>query len=251
MNLRAKLTKLTVVVVIFATFLSSLWAQQNVPLYGCLAGNHPSVDINEELVLVRTGIPDLNTTIIDDLTELDNQFSVVVPVYFLNDASTNAFFTPYRFPKFIAEDGGDPGMSVTGTIFFSVPLLVKEFYETNGSWMSVPAILAHEFAHAMQYRNNSPLQGMWSELHADYMAGWYIAHRGRHRVQNARQAQDSLYNKGDNNFFDADHHGTRKQRARAFYAGYMFNATRNGRYEPSAAAAYNAGIRYITRLIAR
>jgi hypothetical protein len=221
---------------------------QNVPVYGCLAGRSATVNLTEKRIFVRTGLPDLDAVIIDDLTELDAKFGVNVPVYFLNDELANAFFTPTKFPARILEDGGDPNMSVTGSVFFSIPLLMKEFRDTNGSLMSVPAILAHEFAHAMQFNNRFPYQGKWRELHADYMAGWFIAHRGRFRSQNAWQAMISFYQKGDTNFFDADHHGTPEERAAAFYSGFLLNIMRN---ESSGFNAYNAGLQYLMALGAR
>lgn len=214
----------------------------SVPVYGCLAGKSATAQIPHAQVAVRTGHLPLDNVMVEDITELDNRFGVTVPVYFLANESQNAFFTPTKFPDLIRADGANPNMLVTGSVFFSAGLLIAEFKATNGSLMSVPAIMAHEFAHAMQYKNNFPYNGKWRELHADYMAGWYIGHRGRFRPQNASQAFLNFYYKGDYDFFDKGHHGTPQERAAAFNAGYTLNVLGS---EASAVNAYNAGLRYL------
>ena len=131
---------------------------------------------------------------------------------------------------------------MTGSVFISSGLLIKEYKETNGSLMSIPAILGHEFAHGMQSDNNFPYSGKWRELHADYLAGWFIGHRGRFRPQNAIQAILNFYNKGDYEFNSEDHHGTPQERAAAFNAGYTLNVQGN---EDSGGDAYVAGLKYV------
>jgi hypothetical protein len=211
----------------------------SVSVYGCLAGGSTTASVSPNQVAVRTGNQGLDHVMVEDITELDRQFGVSVPVYFLNSNVENAFFTPTKFPSLISADGGDPNMIVTGSMFVTSSLLISEYRATNGSLMSIPAIMGHEFAHAMQYKNGFPYRGRWRELHADYMAGWFIAHRGRFRPQNALQAFINFYNKGDSDFYSEDHHGTPQERGSAFYAGYMLNVARN---EASAINAYNAGL---------
>jgi hypothetical protein len=111
----------------------------------------------------------------------------------------------------------------------------------------MPAIVAHEYAHIAQFKYKFPwTEGKWPELHADFLAGWFIAHRERFPLPNdAYQAAASLYYKGDYDFNDRDHHGTPEERLKAFRAGYEFNLRSN---VPSGALAYQAGINYIRSL---
>ncbi len=220
----------------------------NVPVYGCLSGGSTTANIPAKEVEVKSGNQLLDRAMVEDITELDRQFGVNVPVYFLNSEVENAFFTPTKFPSLIEEDGADPNMIVTGTMFISAGLLIAEFKATNGSLMSVPAIMGHEFAHAMQHANNFPYTGKWRELHADYMAGWYIGHRGRFRPQNAMEAFINFYDKGDDNFFSKDHHGTARERGAAFNAGFILNVRGN---QPYGANAYITGLQYVRLLGAR
>lgn len=210
-----------------------------VETYGCLAGRSSTVNLPQNQVSVRTGVAALDDTIMEDLTALDTSFGVTVPVYFLKNQVANAFFTPAKFPELIQADGRDPAMQVTGSVFLSMALLDKEFRETNGSLMSIPAILGHEFAHAMQHSRQNPLQGKWRELHADMMAGWFIGLRGQFRPQNVQQAGLSLYRKGDYNFFDAGHHGTPEERAEAFAVGYWLHVNQG---VTDASIAYTRGV---------
>jgi len=215
-----------------------------VRLYGCIQAGSTDAEINLRDFLVSTRNPDLDADIYDDVVQLDRMFGVRVSVYFPNDGLIRAHFTPENNRELILRDDGDPDASMTGTILISLGLLEREFNE-NGNLMSVPAILAHEYAHAMQYANRFPLgEGVRKELHADFMAGWYIAHRCRCRLQDPEVAFRSIFRKGDNlGFYDPKHHGTSQQRLQAMLAGYRYNFQTN---EPSAWDAYNYALRWVT-----
>lgn len=223
-----------------------------VPIYGCLQGRNSSqAVINKKDVLVKTNTSLSNDDLVFIITELERLFSVTVPVYFPNDNLNNAFFTPYKFIELVKEDGGDIEESLTGTIFISEGLLRKESKENYGSFESVPAVMAHEYAHAKQYKNNFPYKAtLWRELHADFMAGWFTAHLCRCGIlHDPRPSFTSFYNKGtDQGFFDLGHHGTKDQRVAAMYAGYMSNFQLN---DASGTNAYNAGLQYVKNLGAK
>jgi hypothetical protein len=107
---------------------------------------------------------------------------------------------------------------------------------------SVPeAILAHEFAHLRQFRKSSPLAfGKPRELHADYLAGWYIrrVHLKYRTNFNPAKAGRCFYQKGDTAFYSPQHHGTKDERLAAFLAGY-------GDESPGVHDAYARGQRYV------
>lgn len=238
--------RLLIAITILCLFAITAQAQV-VPLYGCLQGNNTSTDLTNEKVSVRTGNQDLDNSLVEDITALDTNFGISVPVYFINNGDDNAFFTPRKFPNLIVLDGGDQYSNVTGSIFLDVSLLIREFKENNGSRMSLPAIVGHEAAHGMQYRNRFPYNGKFMELHADLMAGWFVGYRGIFRPQNVEQAAMALYKRGDYDFFNEDHHGTPQERARAFGIGYSLLVQNR----LNAVDAYNYGLRYVQSLGAK
>jgi hypothetical protein len=215
--------------------------RQRITTYGCLAASSASTASRSMEVFVKTGWQTLDTSLYWDIGELNRQFGVSVPVYFIktSDDEKNAFFTGQKFPDLIRAEGADPSMSVTGSVFITSGLLKNEF--RSGGY-AIPAILGHEYAHAMQYANRFAYSGKWQELHADYLAGWFTAHRQRHLPQDADQALKSFFDKGDFDFFEEGHHGTPQERANAFYAGYLLNM-RAG--VASGGIAYNNGINYV------
>ena len=101
-------------------------------------------------VYVNTGWQALDAAMLEDITALNRVFGVNVPLYFLNDGSKNAFFVALKFPPLMQLDGMHPDSQVTGSVFVDATLLRNEFQEGGGSGMSIPAILGHEYAHAMQ-----------------------------------------------------------------------------------------------------
>lgn len=220
-----------------------------VPVYGCLQGTRTNAVIRNKDVLVKTGVPDLDADISEEITVLNDVFDVNVPVYFPNDSFDDAFFTPKKFPQLIDRDEGDVNEAVTGTVFISEGFLNKEFHQNYGNLRSIPAIMAHEFAHARQFKKNFPFRAtLWRELHADFMAGWYLALRLDYLGDDPTPAFDSFYNKGSNTgFFNSNHHGTKNQRVLAMLNGYdsYFDGVRSG------IEAYDVGIEYVKYLGAR
>ena len=123
-------------------------------------------------------------------------------------------------------------------MFIGTSLIKAEL--RTGRWNGVSAILAHEFAHAMQAKRNCTLKGKWLELHADLMAGWYAAQKNQALHQNDMIAFFSLSDKGDRSFGSPDHHGTPEERGTAFMLGYQ-----KGR-EFDATKVYREGLEDIT-----
>lgn len=90
-------------------------------------------------------------------------------------------------------------------------------------------ILAHEYAHLYQHN-----RGWWHflmegaktkralELHADYLAGFYLAQRHTRLPQyNPNIVMTRWFDLGDYSFSALEHHGTPEQRAAALTAGYL------------------------------
>jgi hypothetical protein len=214
-------------------------------LYGCIEGGQSYAEVNLRDYLVQTPNPSLNAAIYEDVVQLDNLFGVRVSVYFPNDDLTEARFTPEKNRELILRDDGNPDAYHTGSILISRGFIEREFQETNGSKIAMSAVVSHEFAHAMQYKNSFPYgEGVRRELHADFMAGWYVAQRCRCGGEDPEAAFWSFLRKGDNRgFFDPKHHGTGQERAAMMAAGYAYNIQAN---DDSAVNAYNAGLRIVS-----
>ncbi len=131
--------------------------------------------------------------------------------FFQESSSGNAFATPERLLG-----SGD------GTVIFGVTL-IREQIATRLWWgAALAGIMAHEWGHIAQFQDGSFSPGKSSELHADYLAGWYMGFKevsGIARVEISGLGK-SLFSKGDYNFNSRDHHGTPDQRVAAMTRGY-------------------------------
>ena len=200
---------------------SYIWRPE---LYGCAVGSQTRAVVDTRDYLVKTRDEAFDSAVEQEMTALNSLFGVNVAVYFPNDGLKDATFTHEKYPKLLERDDVPREMHpyITGSILISMGLLADEF-RSYGSFMSFPGILAHEYAHAMQYQNNFPYpRGLQREQHADFMAGWYIAYRCQCRVQDPRPALDSIARKGSAGYYNVGIHGTSQQRASAFMAGYYY-----------------------------
>lgn len=96
------------------------------------------------------------------------------------------------------------------------------FYFTvpNFSDYAVDGILAHEWAHQIQFKYGWMNQGtLLSELEADAFAGFYIVAAKQWNTNMVNGFVNSVYYSGDYNFNSSSHHGTPSQRAAAAAIG--------------------------------
>lgn len=235
----ATLTLLFTLLTATASAQSHIWRPE---LYGCAVGEHTRAVVDTRDYLVKTRDAAFDSAVEREMTTLNSLFGVNVAVYFPNDGLKDASFTTKKHPELLKRDDVPEEMFpyITGSILIGMGLLDDE-YQRYGSLMSFPGILAHEYAHAMQYQNNFPYpKGLRREQHADFMAGWYIAYRCQCRVQDPRVALDSIARKGSTGYFDVGIHGTSQQRADAFMAGY--NYFRQGGRNAMSAYQYALGV---------
>jgi hypothetical protein len=78
---------------------------------------------------------------------------------------------------------------------------------------------------------------------ADYWAGWFVARRMHFAPGNPVEGWSSLMAKGDYEFTSQQHHGTPKERAAAFKAGFNSHMLQQSPRE-----AYLKGVEYINGL---
>jgi len=115
-----------------------------------------------------------------------------------------------------------------GSVFYGTGLFA-ELLAQDPSGGGIMWVAAHEFAHILQFQSNVRnmlLQGEKTvrrlELHADYMAGYYL---GRRKLEEPRaslfHAGESVWNAGDTNYNNPGHHGTPAERVAASEAGFL------------------------------
>lgn len=145
-------------------------------------------------------------------------FGVQPAAGFLDDTgSPNAFATPQA----MFTNGPH------GTILFGLQLTGMELQRDNGVGMSLPAIMAHEFAHIRQFHDGRLTEYETSirELHADFLAGWYMQKRRMLMPTDITPALRAFFERGDYEFNSEQHHGTPEQRLAAVSAGVSSGAS--------------------------
>jgi hypothetical protein len=99
---------------------------------------------------------------------------------------------------------------------------------------SILLILAHEWAHILQFKSGLSPKGPWQmEPHADFMAGWFFAQKPKldlsnladwYIVRDIENAAKTMFSRGDTAFNDPRHHGQPEFRAAMVRAGYESGA---------------------------
>ena len=176
--------------------------------------------------LSTTGSVMLDNLLVNEALKMQQIFGVNINLYAYDDSySSNAKASGH-------------------TIMMGKTLMLEELLKYD-SHLSIIAIMAHEFGHVVQNEYNFNTKGDWvgkyPELHADFLAGWYI---GKTNIVNAREIQKlgvSFWDKGDNNYYSPGHHGTKYERCAAFYAG--FGNGRKNIYD-----AFNIGANFVANI---
>jgi hypothetical protein len=216
---------------------------------GCaLNAQSASIDEVGELLPGGTGNPSLDQGIQNDIIEIQRLFGVAAKMFLIRESGgPNAFALSTQHPaegEILRHYNLPPQAAPDGVVVFGVDLMTSEYNDSGfHTGYGIPSIIGHEYGHIMQFKNRFPLHGKWIELHADYMAGWFTAHRARHDPQqNVRESENSFFNKGDYAFNDPSHHGTPAERLAAFMAGLNLNLQSN---VSDGRRAYDQGILYL------
>ncbi|GGB93701.1 hypothetical protein [Pseudoduganella buxea] len=154
-----------------------------------------------------------------------------------DDVKPNALAVPFNL--------GDPRDAKTdGTVLLGRRLILEEQRRNPRFWgTSVTLFMAHEYAHIRQFKKQLRLPLRQGEVHADFMAGWYLGAWNRATggtFANMEVAARALFNKGDYAFNSATSHGTPEQRVGALRAGYGAGAQGAG-----LDVAFQRGIVYV------
>jgi hypothetical protein len=185
-----------------------------------VCGSQPgsSGDFQPDLTLIRdkSGIIDLDNNINIETQTLDSFFG-----FSQSGGPEFAFYQDDREP--IAARAVR-GYYSACKIYLGLKLVTNEVRENPSRWRSVIiGILAHEWAHALQYRSYLDERLFMWETHADYMAGWYLGARQAMGTQSldVDAFSNALFAHGSRPF-NEDSYGLPEQRAAAVKAGYLF-----------------------------
>ena len=104
--------------------------------------------------------------------------------------------------------------------FLSLPAINP--YENT---LCIQAVMVHEWAHIAQFNLGVRASRVkYTELMADFMAGWFVGYKQFLVGQpvSLNQAMIGMYSIGDTNFNSQGHHGTPRERLSAYVEGYRF-----------------------------
>lgn len=161
------------------------------------------------------------------------------------------FYDNSRSPNALAApDAVMPG--TFGTVIMGKRLFIEEM-ANNDAGMTVIAICAHEFGHIHQFQHgyHEQLAQLDStarpiELHADFLAGVFLATRKKEHPDLDLFAVGETFNRlGDTDFRNPQHHGTAQERTAAITAG--FERGRGGVDDIDKIAL--AGVEYVRRAV--
>lgn len=157
----------------------------------------------------RSGIRELDDNLRRELDLLEKLFSVEPEFTFVDGTARSGAFT-----------GPTPDNKTL--IVFDVQLVRNEMAVHPGTWQSsIIGILAHEFAHALQYQAIVEESRLW-ETHADFLSGWYMGTKvlmGLSRL-NIDVFADALFQRGSlTGFFDERGYGPPEARVASMRAG--------------------------------
>jgi hypothetical protein len=123
---------------------------------------------------------------------------------------------------------------------------------------SISGIMAHEKSHVFQYlrRINGILEDLgghevkYVELHADYLAGAYMAWRERNVPVKAGEVSQTIYDLGDRDVNHRLHHGTKQERLYAYSNGYyQFLGLKDQGLSENVETAARMGMRYVCKAL--
>lgn len=173
--------------------------------------------------------PELDRAINEEVANLNRVFGVKPNVLLLNDqGQPNAYASSQQ----TREDH-------TGTVYIGLTLIAEQIEDEEKGEIGLAGIIAHEFGHITQIRRRTQLRGKFMELHADFLAGWFLGKKNRVKPIKIEGFAKSLFEKGDFNFWHPLHHGTPNERVNAMMIGYAS-------HEMSLDEAYVYGERLVT-----
>lgn len=109
-----------------------------------------------------------------------------------------------------------------GKVVFGESLLLHYLIEGESGKWSILSIMAHEYGHILQRERGIELEGRALELHADFLAGYYLGKMlpGSLREQARSVMAASFFDFGDYWRSSPGHHGTPQERMLVALEGF-------------------------------
>lgn len=170
----------------------------------------------------------IDSLIYSEIDKLESYFNLNIDFFFLEEANINP----------VAYFNVDCTENCMGSIVLGYNMIADQLVKTNGL-ETVKAILAHEFAHAVQNYYGWSEPGKNPELHADFIAGYYIGETYKYEEFELTQFYRTFASIGDDDFFSPSHHGTEEERLCAFYEGHYVSKNTEMSMKNALAFAYN------------
>ena len=187
---------------------------------GCFLRAASSTLLDRITVRLSSGDKEADQVCIAAEQELRREFRVAPDTWFYDDGKyPNALATWLR---------RSDGASNDGTVFLGLRLVARVTRRDalNRHWqLRLTSIVAHEWAHIVQYSRGRRAPGKGAELHANFLAGWFLARTGVTGGGSEAGRGDSMlrmYGLGDYEYGHPDHHGTPLERAFAIGDGFDF-----------------------------
>lgn len=198
------------------------------------------------MLFKASGSQHLDYVMTQEYNFLVAKFGVLPDLFYYNDGNgSNAYATSEVLNPYFRD----------GRIAIGFNLIKKECAEsTSKTCISVAIIMAHEFAHIVDFKYkvqmSNNLRGKKSELFADYLAGCYMHLRSiQYGYTDVRDAAKTFYKLGDYQFNSELHHGTPDQRVNALMAGYEYSRSQvMAGYSYNLVDAVKSSVNYLSRI---
>ena len=186
---------------------------------------------NGTIIENSTGNVELDNLLLVQKNDLESFFGVNINLFYGTELaqSGNAFFSP-----------SCSSINCNGQIVLG-KYLMGELSNKSDSYTRLVSVFAHEFAHAVQHKFGWSGKSKWRELHADYLAGYYIGMTKTVNESEVISTFNEFSSQGDFDFNNPDFHGTPEERGCAFLEGFKYAYTGN----TNVYAAYNTGKNYV------
>jgi hypothetical protein len=161
--------------------------------------------------------------------ELRREFRVAPDTWFFDDGDDpNAFAIPFLSrSRTVLSQWDSKG---DGTVCLGRRLVWENTRrnELNRLWKTrLTMLMAHEWAHVVQFSRGYRAPGKSVELHADFLAGWFLGRTtGARESSPAMQRQEAyrIWKYADNDIHGPAHHGTIGERMNAIDSGFELAA---------------------------
>ena len=193
-----------------------------------------------------TGNREMDRALDRAIKRLADTFEVFPGFGFFDDAPHgNALAVDYN----LSHLPGTKGLVLFGDKLFA------DLMRADETGTAIMWVIAHEFAHIWLYANPADMARLGNpklpraskriELHADYLAGFYVGQRQKENAAiSLYKTGSQIWDIGDTDFNNPAHHGTPPERLAAAEAGFKISYM----MKQDAKYAYRAGLDYVLSL---